>query len=137
MDYCEVLELRKIEENVTYEDFLKEFDESGLDPANTVVRCASQTEADIFLEYLCAKGVWDKFQISSISRSWDEFTFSTCYHLSKQSWCDDNWYKEREPHIRIIDFCDIYKESKQNEESKATYISFDELIRGIFADVEQ
>lgn len=82
------------------------FDENGLDLRKTVVRCETQDEANAFLEYLCAKGVWKLDQIQELKRRWSEYKCSTCYHIGKNSWCHDVWYKERGYYV--VDFSDIY-----------------------------
>ena len=102
---------------------LGHFDESGLDPSSTVVRCATQDEADIFLEYLRVKGVWKR--VDKLKELWECDGASTCYHLGEPRWCYDSWYAENCPEIRIVDFCDIY--TPPTESYNITY-SYEELF---------
>lgn len=113
-----------------YEELLKDFDESGLDPLNTVVRCRTQTEAEIFLKYLCAKGVRHNKDIAILKDSWMEHQEHTCYHISKQSWCYDTWYMENRPEYHISDFCDVYK-CQICDNNTDPPMSFDDLINGV------
>ena len=92
-----------------YEELLNDFDEGGLDPDNTVVRCSSQYEAEIFLEYLCAKGAWSKEDIEVLKEGWGDHEHQTCYHLSGHGWCYDSWYEKNRPSFLIVDFCDIHR----------------------------
>ena len=118
-----------------YEELLNDFDESGLDPNKTVIRCSSQYEANVFLKYLCAKGVWDEFSATRLIERWDEHKQSTCYHLSSKRWCSDFWYEEFEPSFRIVDFCDIYIGNHDiggNPNAEVIMaLTFDELMRDI------
>lgn len=107
-------------------DLINDFDTSGLDPDNTVVRCATQEEADIFLEYLRLKGVWRRDQTRALSRSWKDYRDTTCYHLSLASWCYDEYYCSSYPHFQIVDFCDIY--CPQTSKTLEITIGFDELF---------
>ena len=111
-----------------YEELLNDFDESVVDPSNTVVRCASQHEADMFLKYLNAKGIWDERQIKILSKCWANHGSSTCYHLSNPSWCHVEWYEENRSDLYIVDFCHIHKESR---EKMGLTLSFDELMQGV------
>lgn len=111
-----------------YDDLLDNFDVSGLDASNTVVRCDTQEEADILLKYLNAKGVWSEQQISSLSKRWADYGSSTCYHLSLPSWCYVDYYKRNYPEWCIVDFCHIYQQSL---EEPSLEFSFDELMQGI------
>lgn len=112
-----------------YENILNDFDENGFDPQNTVVRCATQEEADIFLEYLNAKGVWNKEQIAGLSRRWHEYGSSSCYHFSQNSWCYDSYYKNYSRY-EIIDFCDIYKKTNPIVDADLA-LGFDEVMQGV------
>ena len=89
-------------------DLINDFDISGLDPKLTVVRCKTQEEADIFLEYLCVTWVWRVDQIRVLRNRWKEYGDATCYHLSEMSWCNDEYYRRMCPYWQIVDFCDIY-----------------------------
>lgn len=91
-----------------YENLINNFDLSSIDPSTTVVRCETQDEADVFLDYLFVKGVWDKKQISNLKDRWEERESETCYHLTQRSWCYASWYAETHPELSIVDFCDIY-----------------------------
>ena len=86
---------------------LQYIDVTGLDPMKTVVRCATQDEANIFLDYLRSKGVWNS--IEGLKEKWCENRDRTCYHLALARWCSDVWYERTCPQFRIVDFCDIYK----------------------------
>ena len=110
-------------------DLLNDFDETGLDPENTVVRCYSQEEADIFLKYLHRKGVWDSTSIRKLSDYWCQFGSDTCYHISRMSWCDTSYYIEHRPEYCIINFCDIYKGVIAQYEEIDYAISFDEIMQ--------
>ena len=107
-------------------DILNDFNFSGVDPSKTVVRCATQEEADIFLEYLGEKGVWDWTSVDSVANQWSKYGNSTCYHISKNNWCYDRWYREMSPELFIIDFCEVYKPKKSEPK-----ISFEEAMYGV------
>lgn len=109
-----------------HDGLINDFDTSGLDPDSTVVRCATQEEADIFLEYLRLKGVWRRDQIQELSRRWEDYRDTTCYHLSSPGWCYDTYYYGEYPHYQIVDFCDIYCPQASNP-LKIT-LGFDELF---------
>ena len=51
-------------------DLISRFDVDNLDPCNTVVRCRTQEEADIFLEYLYLKGVRDAHGTERLRGLW-------------------------------------------------------------------
>ena len=106
---------------------IDEFNVSWLDQHNTVVRCATQEEADLFLEYLQAKGVWEPKQIEILKDRWDEYGDSTCYHLSERSWCYASYYASEYPHYDIVDFCDIHNESQKRDIRDITY-GYDQLF---------
>ena len=101
------------------------FDESGFDPRHTVVRCATQDEANIFIDYLCLKGVRDPDSSAKLKSAWVKYKGSTCYHLSECRWCYESWYAENCPELRIVDFCDIY--TPPAESYNITY-SYEELF---------
>lgn len=103
------------------------FDISGLDPDNTVVRCETQEEADILLEYLNHRGVWDATSVMHLKDRWCDYGSSSCYHLSTCSWCYASYYAENYPEYRIVDFCDIYFKSQEDEIYDIVY-SYDELF---------
>lgn len=103
------------------------FDVSGLDIDNTVVRCATQDEANIFLDYLCSQGVRDKENLRRLKECWEEHGSATCYHLSKRRWCYDSWYRENYPEICIVDFGDIYVGANCAEEYNVA-CSYDDLF---------
>ena len=105
---------------------INDFDTSGLDPKTTVVRCATQEEADIFLEYLRLKGVWKRDQIWKLSGRWKDYRETTCYHLSLTSWCYDEYYYRMYPRWQIVDFHDIYCPQTSNPLEIA--LGFDELF---------
>lgn len=105
---------------------INDFDTSGLDSELTVVRCKTQEEADIFLEYLRLKGVWRRDQIRKLSRRWKDYCGTTCYHLSLTSWCYDEYYYRTRPNWQIVDFCDIYCPQTSNPLEIA--LGFDELF---------
>lgn len=107
------------------EELLNDFDESGLDPMRTVVRCATKEEAYTFLRYLNAKGVWNKKEIESLICDWYQYGSSTCYHLSEPRWCNVTWYERS---YRIVDFCHIHKKSK---EKMGSTFSFDAFMQGV------
>lgn len=107
-------------------DLINDFDTSGLDPELTVVRCQTQEEADIFLEYLRLKGVWERGSTRELSRRWKDYRETTCYHLSLKNWCYDEYYYRAYPHWQIVDFCDIYYPQTSNPLEIA--LGFDELF---------
>lgn len=86
-----------------------DFNIEGLDQKHTVVRCETMEEANIFLQYLEANGVWGRTSIQKLIDRWADYEGNTCYHLSEPSWCDVNWYREIRPEYQIVDFCDIYQ----------------------------
>lgn len=89
-------------------DIIQDFDFSELsDLHHTVVRCANQEEANIFLDYLRAQGIWSASNAKRLASQWDKYGSSTCYHTCEQRWCDDAFYSRHG--FRVIDFCDVYK----------------------------
>lgn len=103
------------------------FDVSGLDPACTVVRCRTQEEADLFLDYLQDINVWGKRHIETLKKQWCKHGSSACYHLSQPRYCYDSWYVQNCPEYKIIDFSDIYKGCQQQEMCDFAY-GFEELF---------
>ena len=102
------------------------FDETAIDPSRTVVRCATQDEADILLAYLKDKGVWEQAHIDGLSKAWSRYGSSTCYHLSEQSWCHDAWYREVSPELFIVDFQDCWC----MHDVENFFYEFDDLMHG-------
>lgn len=89
-------------------DIIQDFDFSGLsDLRHTVVRCANQEEANIFLDYLRVQGIWSASNAKRLASQWDRYGSSTCYHTCEPRWCDDEFYSRHG--FRVIDFCDVYK----------------------------
>ena len=88
-------------------DLINDFDISGLDPKLTAVRCKTQEEADLFLEYRCARGDFTKESGIALSRYWREYCSSTCYRLHGVGYCNDSFYLEKG--WTVVDFCDIYR----------------------------
>lgn len=113
-----------------YDDLLDLFDECGLDPRNTVVRCETVCEAEIFLKYLVAKGVRSPETVYPLLSRWKEEGSSTCYHLSRESWCRQSWYEANMPGVCIVSFSDIYK-PVQHVDAATLKFSFDELMQGV------
>ena len=102
------------------------FDETAIDPSRTVVRCATQDEADILLAHLKDKGVWKQSHIEGLSKEWSRHGSSTCYHMSERSWCYDTWYREAAPGLLIVDFQDCWRMHDVENFS----MSFDDLMCG-------
>ena len=89
-------------------DIIQDFDFSELSDLHlTVVRCANQEEANIFLDYLCSKGIWSFSETKKLAIRWSEYGSTTCYHSCEARWCDDEYYSRHG--YRVIDFCDVYK----------------------------
>lgn len=89
-------------------DISQDFDFRGLsDLRHTVVRCANEEEAKIFLDYLRAQGIWSASNAKTLVRQWDRYGSSTCYHTCEPRWCDDAYYSSQG--FRVVDFCDVYK----------------------------
>lgn len=105
-------------------DLINDFDISGLDPRLTAVRCKTQEEADLFLEYLCARGNFTKESGSALSRYWRDYCSSTCYRLFGVGYCDDSFYLRHE--WTVVDFCDIYH--PQTNDPLDIAFGFDELF---------
>ena len=103
------------------------FDVSGLDPAYTVVRCRTQEEADLFLDYLQDINAWEERDIKYLKKYWCEHGSSTCYRLSQPRYCYDSWYEQNCPGYKIIDFSDIYKGCQEREMCDFAY-GFEELF---------
>ena len=114
------------------ENLIYDFDESGLDPRYTVVRCSTQEEAKIFLEYLCQKGVWSKSSIRTLNGFWTQYKSKTCYHVSEPRWCRDDWFINLGEGYKVVDFGDIYI---SGAEEPATHdcaeMGFDEVMYGV------
>lgn len=118
-----------------HEEILSYFDESNIDPQNTVVRCKTYEEAETLLKYLVAKGVWEPQTTERLIARYAECGDGIpCYHISEAKWCRDVWY-EKNSSCEIIDFCDIYigdPLASQRVEGPLT-ISFEELMAGVQA----
>lgn len=110
-----------------YENILNDFDESGFDPQKTVVRCATQEEADIFLEYLNAKGVWSESHVKILKKRWSDYGSETCYHLSEPAWCYASYYATEYSDYDIVDFCDIHKAAQESDITDIAY-GYDQLF---------
>jgi hypothetical protein len=95
-------------------DLIYDFDITGLDPERTVVKCATQEDADIFLRYLVESCVYMADEAAFLSRHWRSHGSSTCYHLSQQRWCNENFYRLK-TNFAIVNFADIYKPRKAPE----------------------
>lgn len=95
-------------------DLIYDFDITGLDPERTVVKCATQEDADIFLRYLVRTDVWTASDAADLSRSWKAHGSSTCYRLSRQGWCYEAFYRNK-TQCDIVRFEDIYKPRKAPE----------------------
>lgn len=104
-------------------DLIYDFDMTGIDLENTVVKCATQEDADIFLRYLVRTGVCTKIDAGILSGCWKKHGSSTCYRLSGQGWCYEAYYRN-ETQYDIVKFEDIYKPRKAPE---ITY-GYDELF---------
>ena len=111
-------------------DILNDFDISGLDKNQTVVRCSTRAAADTFLKYLCAKDIWNQSQVKLLASHWTDYGDTTCYHLNERQWCNTDWYMRYRPDYVIVEFEDIYigGRSEQNADYK---ISFDEVLQGV------
>ena len=112
------------------QELLNRFDETGLDPKNTVVRCETQDEVNLFLDYLCCKGIWTEPQISYLKQHCFDKEGLICYHISRQSWCNDRWYKIHRPEYSIVDFCDVYQYPNTDDTPVAAHISisYDDIM---------
>lgn len=95
-------------------DLIYDFDITGLNPENTVVKCATQEDADIFLRYLVRTGVCTASEAEVLSGCWKRHGSSTCYHLSQRRWCYEAFYR-KEAQCDIVNFEDIYKPRKAPE----------------------
>lgn len=95
-------------------DLIYDFDITGLDPERTVVKCATQEDADIFLRYLVESCVYTADDAAFLSRHWRSHGSSTCYHLSQQRWCNETFYRFK-TNFAIVNFEDIYKPRKALE----------------------
>ena len=105
-------------------DLIKDFDTSGLDPKLTVVRCKTQEEADLFLEYRYVRGDFQQGSRDALSRCWCKYCGSTCYRLYGVGYCDDSYYLGQG--WTVVDFCDIYH-PQANKPLNIEY-SYDELF---------
>lgn len=107
-------------------DIISRFDVDNLDPCNTVVRCRTQEEADIFLEYLYLKGVRDAHGTERLRGLWKKYEGETCYHLSVPRWCHSGYYKETS-NFTIVDFSEIYIGNEELE-AASVVIGYDDLF---------
>lgn len=94
---------------------------------DTVVRCNTQEEADLLLEYLAFKGVWSESNIKILKKRWSECGNQACYHISEPSWSRESYYATRYPSYDIVDFCDIYKVAQEGDITDITY-GYDQLF---------
>ena len=111
------------------DDFAINLRTLGYNPLETVVRCSDLSEARIFLNYLCDKGVWTKDQIALLIGFYDMYKDGSCYHFSRTEWCSESYYREHRKDYKIVNFCDIYAGNKANVFDFA--ISFDSMMNGI------
>ena len=103
---------------------INDFDTSGLDPKLTVVRCKTQEEANLFLEYRYVRGDFRQGSRDALSRYWREYCSSTCYRLYGVGYCDDSYYLREG--WTVVDFCDIYH--PQTNDPMDITLGFDELF---------
>ena len=103
---------------------INDFDTSGLDPTLTVVRCKTQEEANLFLEYQYVRGDFLQSSRDALSRSWCKYCGSTCYRLYGAGYCNDSYYLGQG--WTVVDFCDIYL-PRTNDPMDIT-LGFDELF---------
>jgi hypothetical protein len=111
------------------DDFAINLRTLGYDPLKTVVRCLDLSEAEIFLHYLCNKGVWTTGQIALLIGFYDMYKDKSCYHFSRTEWCSESFYRKQRKDYKIVNFCDIYAGHKANVFDFA--IGFDELMNGV------
>lgn len=95
-------------------DLIYDFDITGLDPERTVVKCATQEDADIFLRYLVGTGARTEIDAGILSKCWKKHGSSTCYRLSGRGLCYEAFYR-KENQYDIVNFEDIYKPCKAPE----------------------
>lgn len=88
-------------------DLINDFDTGWLASFSSVaIRCTTQEEADLFLDYQHARGEIGAGTADRLKSYWYENLDSTCYRLYGAGYCDAQWYLERG--VTVVDFQDIY-----------------------------
>ena len=106
-------------------DLINDFDTGWLAPLSSVaIRCTTQEEADLFLDYQHARGEIGADVAERLKRCWFEGLNSTCYRLYGAGYADAGWYLREG--ITVVDFQDIYH-PQTNRPLNIEY-SYDELF---------
>lgn len=106
-------------------DLINDFDTDWLASFSSVaIRCTTQEEADLFLDYQHARGEIGAGAAEGLKGYWHEHLNSTCYRLHGVGYCNDSYYLRRG--WTVVDFRDIY----QPQASKPLNIEYgyDELF---------
>ena len=106
-------------------DLINDFDTGWLASFSSVaIRCTTQEEADLFLDYQHARGEIGADAAERLKSYWYENLNSTCYRLYGVGYCDAQWYLRQG--YTVVDFQDIY----QQQASKPLNIEYgyDELF---------
>ena len=75
--------------------------------SSVVIRCTTQEEADLFLDYQHARGEIGAGAADRFKNYWCEYRDLTCYRLYGTGYCYDQWYL-REGYT-VVDFQNIYQ----------------------------
>lgn len=86
---------------------INDFDTGWLASFSSVaIRCTTQEEADLFLDYQHARGEIGAGTADRLKSYWREYLDLTCYRLYGAGYCYDQWYLREG--VTVVDFCDIY-----------------------------
>lgn len=107
------------------DSLINDFDTAWLAPVSPVaIRCTTQEEADLFLDYQHARGEIGADVAERLKSYWYESLDSTCYRLYGVGHCDVRWYLREG--VTVVDFQDIYR-PQTNKPLNIEY-SYDELF---------
>lgn len=106
-------------------DLINDFDTDWLSSfSSVVIRCTTQEEADLFLDYQHARGDIVAGVAKLLKSYWCESLNSTCYRLHGVGYGDVDWYLRKG--FTVVDFREIYH--PQTIDPPEVTFGFDELF---------
>lgn len=113
-------------------NFVDVFNVDGLDRNSTLIRCTTQEEWDILLDYIVATGVRSIETAIVLSKRFEEESGrssdgAVCHGLGDTKWGYDDYFFRNYPDHDIVDFCEIYL-PYSHIMNKDTEILYDDLF---------
>lgn len=108
-----------------HDGLINDFDTDWLASFSSVaIRCTTQEEADLFLDYQHARGEIGAGVAERLKSYWCESLNSTCYRLHGAGYSDAGWYLREG--VTVVDFREIYH--PQTPDLPEVTFGFDELF---------